>query len=586
MADSNRPESLLVVDIGSVTTKVGLVDTVAGEYRFITAGSALTTADTPHNDVGVGVRSAIRQIQARTERQLLTDDGQLILPEHPGGSGIDALLMTTSAPVPLRVAIVGLARDLSVASAIRATHGTYATVEAIYALDETGGRWLPSKTQPGILQDPAVVAAENLAAANPDVIILVGGVDGGAPGALYDLANLVSAIAAARDEHHRPTVIFAGNTDARPQVAARIGQVTPLRVVDNVLPALERENLAGLKRELETLYTEKKITWLPGLNALTQWTPNPVVPTAQAFDTVVRFLARRYGLHVLGADVGGGATTIITANSTTFDKTVYADFGIGHSLDRLIAQTGVPALVDWLPQELSLDEAYSRWLDHAARPWTIPASREEAELMHAAARVALKSTAQKIDADHLELLVLSGGLFARNSNLGALALVALDALQPTGIFTLAVDALGLAPAFGRLASENPAAAACVIERDAFVTLGTVIAPVSHNREGQIDLRVKIQPASGGVIDLEVQHGSLELVPLMPGQKASLQVQAATNVHLGSSRGNVFKATVEGGALGLVIDARGRPVTLPSDPAKRRAKVQQWYWDIGGEVSYA
>jgi uncharacterized protein (TIGR01319 family) len=586
MADSNRPESFLVADIGSVTTKIGLVDSVAGEYRFIAAGTALTTADAPHHDVGVGVRSAIRQIQARTERQLLTDDGQLISPERPGGSGVDALLMTTSAPVPLRVAIVGLARDLSVASAVRATHGTYATVEAIYALDETGGRWLASQTQPGVLQDPAVVAVENLAAAKPDVIILVGGVDGGAPGALYDLANLVSALASARDENNRPTVIFAGNTDARPHVAARIGQVTPLRVVDNVLPALERENLAGLKRELETLYAEKKITWLPGLNALTQWTPNPVVPTAQAFDTVVRFLARRYGLHVLGADIGGGATTIITANNTAFEKTVRADLGIGHSLDRLIAQTGVAALVDWLPQELSSDEAHARWLDHAARPWTIPASRVEAEWMHAAARVALQSTAQKIDADHLDLIVLTGGLFARNSNPGALALVALDALQPTGVFTLAVDALGLAPAFGKLALENPVAAACVIERDAFVTLGTVIAPVSHNREGQIDLRVKIQPASGGVIDLEVQHGSLELVPLMPGQKASIQVQAVANVYWGSSRGKVFKADVEGGALGLVIDARGRPVTLPSDPAKRRAKVQQWYWDIGGEVSYA
>jgi hypothetical protein len=55
--------------------------------------------------------------------------------------------------------------------------------------------------------------------------------------------------------------------------------------------------------------------------------------------------------------------------------------------------------------------------------------------------------------------------------------------------------------------------------------------------------------------------------------------------LGPGRRGIFKAQVEGGALGLIIDARGRPIALPADAEKRRAKIQQWYWDIGGEVNY-
>ena len=37
-----------------------------------------------------------------------------------------------------------------------------------------------------------------------------------------------------------------------------------------------------------------------------------------------------------------------------------------------------------------------------------------------------------------------------------------------------------------------------------------------------------------------------------------------------------------GALGLVIDARGRPLvrSLPSDPEARRDRIQQWLWDMG------
>jgi hypothetical protein len=33
--------------------------------------------------------------------------------------------------------------------------------------------------------------------------------------------------------------------------------------------------------------------------------------------------------------------------------------------------------------------------------------------------------------------------------------------------------------------------------------------------------------------------------------------------------------VEGGAVGIIIDARGRPLALPAAQAKRRAKLLQW-----------
>ncbi len=590
----DKPESLLVADIGSALTKVGLIDFVGGEFRFVAAGTALTTAEPPISDVAVGIRSALRQIEARTERQLLTPEGQLISPERSSGVGVDTFVMVTSAPVPLRVAIVGLSRDLSVASAMRAVHGAHATVEATFALEDTGGRWIPipaapssdGKSAPVTLQDPAVLAAEKIATAKPDVIILTGGIDGGATTALLDLANLVAAICESQDENTRPTVIFAGNTEVRPQMADRIGNTTTLRVVDNVRPTMTSENLAPLQHELQALYAERKITWLPGLNALTGWTGVPIVPTSRAFENTVRFLSRRYGLNVLGADIGAVSTVLVRAQGDTFSHTIRSDLGIGQRLDRVMAQAGIDRLLPWLLQEISPDEAWAFWLNHALRPATIPTTREESELMQAAARVALSQAVQQTPVEGFDLIVLTGGLLVRNANLGAIALVALDALQPCGVFTLAVDMLGLAPAFGGLAAANLYAAASVIERDGFVTLGTVIAPISKNREGQITLRVKIQPAGSGVMDLEVQHGTLELVPLMPGQKASIQVYPVGRVSLGGNRAGVFKAEIEGGALGLIIDARGRPITLPADADKRRTKVQQWYWDVGGEVAYA
>ncbi|CAG1014639.1 hypothetical protein ANRL4_05268 [Anaerolineae bacterium] len=595
-------ESLLVADCGSVNTKVGLVDWVDGIYRFVGAGTAATTPD----DVGIGVSRAVQQIEARTGRHLITDDGQVITPERIGAQGVDALVVLASAPSPLRVAIVGLSREVSVASALRAIHSTYAVVVATIALDQTGRRWLPVHGEENVTTDPAgvsiaitqrknvepapdpaVIAAEALASANPDVIVLVGGVDGGATSGLFEIANLVASIVAARDEGARPVVIFAGNREGRSQIAQRIGNLTELRVVDNVRPAMEREEPAALQGALETLYAERKITYLPGMSALASMTPTTVISTARAFENVVRFIARLYGLNVLGADVGSGSTTIVTARGETYTRVVRADLGIGQNIERVIAHTGITALMDWLPMDMSVDDARMRLLNRAVHPRTIPMTRDEARLLQAAARLALATTVREdqVDTNGFDLVLLTGGSLAYNTNLGAMALLALDALQPSGVFTLATDAFGLAPAFGALAAVNAEAAASVLERDGFVTLGTVIAPVSNARENQVDLNIKLKPAAGGIMNLEVQHGTLEIVPLAPGQKATLEVHAAAGVDLGRGRRGLFKAEIEGGALGLIVDARGRPIVLPTDAEKRRAKIQQWYWDIGGEVSY-
>jgi len=38
--------------------------------------------------------------------------------------------------------------------------------------------------------------------------------------------------------------------------------------------------------------------------------------------------------------------------------------------------------------------------------------------------------------------------------------------------------------------------------------------------------------------------------------------------------------VAGGVLGIVIDARGRPLELSRDPGRRRELNQKWLYDIG------
>jgi len=53
------------------------------------------------------------------------------------------------------------------------------------------------------------------------------------------------------------------------------------------------------------------------------------------------------------------------------------------------------------------------------------------------------------------------------------------------------------------------------------------------------------------------------------------------VDVGRGPGKGRKITVQGGAVGLVVDVRGRPLQLPDDEEERRNRVRQWHWDMGG-----
>ena len=113
-------------------------------------------------------------------------------------------------------------------------------------------------------------------------------------------------------------------------------------------------------------------------------------------------------------------------------------------------------------------------------------------------------------------------------------------------------------------------------------MGSWIA--GHARPGDIILRMKVTYDDGSALDVEVEYGSLEVLPLPPGQQAELELRPARrfgfDVGLGGP-GKAGKRRVSGGLAGLIIDARGRPLRLFSKPEQRQNQVRQWLWDVGG-----
>jgi hypothetical protein len=157
----------------------------------------------------------------------------------------------------------------------------------------------------------------------------------------------------------------------------------------------------------------------------------------------------------------------------------------------------------------------------------------------------------------------------------------LDSLEPSGVFSLALDRFGLLPQLGGLAVQHPLAAAQVLAHDALLHLGTVIAPLGRSREGALALRFKVTYADKSTLQGEVNFGSIEVVPLAPGQRATLELHPAPAFDVGVGRTGKGAATeVEGGAMGILFDGRGRPLSLPEGEEERRAKIQAWMLEAG------
>jgi hypothetical protein len=178
-------------------------------------------------------------------------------------------------------------------------------------------------------------------------------------------------------------------------------------------------------------------------------------------------------------------------------------------------------------------------------------------------------------------ILISGGGLVHTPRAGQALLAVLDGVQPVGISTVLLDVNRAAPAIGAVAGIKPLAAASALEAGTLTSLGTVISPVGQAKPGDVVMRMRIVYDSGGELDVEARYGEIEIWPLLVGQQATLEIRPSRRFDVGMGPGQGGKVEVLGGLVGLVVDARGRPLKLPQDPDLRRRTLNGWIWDVGG-----
>jgi hypothetical protein len=242
----------------------------------------------------------------------------------------------------------------------------------------------------------------------------------------------------------------------------------------------------------------------------------------------------------------------------------------------------------WLPFTVTEEEVRQFVLNRMLHPHVIPTSPRELELCQAFAREAIAVTMEMARKNSpqwqmSDLILATGGILAHTPRYGQVMLMLLDALQPRGVTSLALDQAMLVGQLGAVATVAPITAVQVNENDAVShRLGTCVIPFGAMQPGQLALRVGLEYSNGRQVNVEVMAGSIEVIPLRPNEQAALTLFPAPDVDVGLGPGERARAAeqIDGGLVGLVIDARGRPLTLPTDETERQARLLQWAQALG------
>lgn len=608
---SGNIERIVATDCGSTTTKAILIERNSqGQYRLVARGEAPTTVEKPFEDVTVGVLNAMTELEEITGevmpegyevgRRSLIKDGQVwrLLKEGKAAmdrsaphDGADLYVSTSSAGGGLQMMVAGVVKSMSAESAERAALGAGAILMDTLAVDD--GRKDFEKV-------------ERLRQLRPDIILMSGGTDGGTVSHLADMAEVIRrADPKPRFGDMKLPVIFAGNVEARGAVKEVLGGGVSLKEVENLRPALETENLDPARDEIHELFLEHVMQQAPGYNKLLEWASEEVMATPNAVGKLMKNYADQERINILGVDIGGATTDVFSVFGGTYNRTVSANLGMSYSICNVLKESGTDNIGRWLPFEMDPFEMRNRLRNKMIRPTTIPQTYEDLLIEQAVSREALrlafyhhkslarslKGTQQQRDVGQifeqagggetlikmmdLDMIIGSGGVLSHAPKRAQSALMMMDAYEPEGITMLTVDSIFMMPHLGVLSEHFFDAARQVFEYDCIVKCGHCISPVGQAKPGEVAITV-----SGDGVSESVKVGEIKVIPAGRGEFRELTVTPTKSLDIGQGKGKAVTQKFEGGTVGIIIDARGRPLNLSPDVSERVAKNREWLEAMG------
>ena len=266
----------------------------------------------------------------------------------------------------------------------------------------------------------------------------------------------------------------------------------------------------------------------------------------------------------------------------------------GMSLEDWLSAAGA-FVYQWTAAPLRQAEVAQFCANQYLFPGTIPQTLGELAVSQSLARYRIRSTmaglaerntgsgfdeVKGLQGDY-ETVIASGAVLTAAPTAGQALLMLLDGLQPWREVRLVLDRHHILPLLGLLGEAEPLLPVHVLDSDAFVSLGTVVPVVSQESEGVLIASIKVAMDSGKAYEVDIPQGALRRLIIPPGEAVSLGLEPISGADVGAGPGVSRTIKVRGGVLGVVIDARGRPLNLPKDDEARIERLRSWLWVLGG-----
>ena len=585
-------ERIIVTDVGSTTTKARLFQKVNGEWRYVVSGESPTTVEAPYENVTMGVQNAIREIEELTEYKILSEKGRIIKPRQDD-YGVDFYCTTSSAGGGLQMMVAGVIKTMTAESANRAALGAGAIVMDAIAIDD---------------ERPHYVKIERIRNLRPDMILLAGGTDGGTTKLVMEIAEIIAASEpkARLGVDYELPLVFAGNTAVRPEIKKLMAEKFALSIVDNIRPVLEEENTEPARMAIHELFMEHVMSHAPGYPELMEWTDLDILPTPAGEGMAMQLVARVERKNVLGVGLGGATTNVYSIFDGRFVRSVSANLGMSYSISNVLREAGRENIIRWLPFELEESELVDMMRNKMIRPTTIPHTLKSLVVEHAVAREALRLGLQHhktiatrlkgakmkhrmvgemmeyrlqatyIDMMKIGIIVGTGGLLSHAPRRAQSLLALTDAFQPEGVTKIYQDSVFMMPHLGVLSTAFPEIAWNIFDKDCLVRLGTVIAPAGLAEQGEKILNIEMDLPDGEHFERDIEFGELVRIPLEERKTSEVVLTPEKDFDVGAGLEKVLQTTIEGGVVGVVIDARGRPLSVPVEFNARKEALTTWF----------
>lgn len=554
---SEKRGKFLLVDITHNDTKAILIE----ENKITAKSKSPTTVDEPTLDVTRGVQDAIRQIETEKNIKLTTENGVK--------QGVK-LLCSSSASGGLHMIITGVIGNISGESAQRAALGAGALLIDTFSKDD---------------KRPPYKKIAAMRQSKPDILLMSGGTDGGATSQVLEMADVIkkSDIKPRYGTEYNLPLIYAGNVSIQNQVDGVLGENGyALKMVENVRPLINRENLGPARESIYDAYMEHVIIHSPGYTKLAEWTDERIVPSQAMVGKMLYEYAQQQGVNLLAVDIGGDTTDVYSVYNGVFNRSLNAGIGLTYGIGNIVKEAGIDNVLRWLPSSFEERNVRNIIGNMMIKPHEKITS-EERRIQAAIAREAIKLgvTGHKAIAQRLkgvvtertlsdmfeqaleptllnmmktQLVVGKGDAF-KNQTIEDSTMIILDSLQPEGLTELYLDPENMAAPLGNLV-DHDRLTALGLYGDSLEFIGTCIAPRGELKTEKDALRIDFEDAD---VSHVFKYGELTVVPMKSTEIVEAQI-VPYRLDVGAGRGKAIKRNIRAGKLGLIVDTRGRPMT--------------------------